>query len=338
LRRLPPARILPAKGEKAMTDYATLIDDETWAFIRRTDTFYPPDTVDMTVADQRRVYDTMCGEFHRGYPPGVTASDAVMGGVPCRSYGVPGAMAATVVYFHGGGFVVGGLHSHDDVCAEIAATTGFRVVSVDYRLAPEHRHPAHFNDSLAATRAVMAAHPGPFLLCGDSAGGNLAAAVSHALRDAGGPQPLGQVLIYPGLGGDRTRGSYVEHAEAPMLTTRDIAFYGKVRFPEGYDPTGDVTCAPLHDTRFDGLPPTAIITAQCDPLASDGPAYAAAITAAGGHAACVEEPGLVHGYLRARSTVTRARTSFARICSALSAMGAGQWPALPDTQAGQAAP
>jgi acetyl esterase len=310
-----------------MTDYTRLIDEETWAFIRRTDAYYPPDTVDRTLEEQRRVYDTMCRAFFQGYPPGVTAVDEPHGGVPCRRYDVPGAMAATVIYLHGGGYVVGGLHSHDDVCAEIAATTGFRVVSVDYRLAPEHRHPAHFDDALAATRAIVDAFPGPFLLCGDSAGGNLAAATAHALRNAGGPQPLGQVLIYPGLGGDKTQGSYVEHAEAPMLTMRDIAFYAAVRFPEGYDPKGDATALPLHDNRFDGLPPTVIITAQCDPLASDGPAYAAAITAAGGRAISIEEPGLVHGYLRSRGTVARARTSFARICGALSAMAAGRWPA-----------
>jgi len=239
-----------------MTDYATLIDAETRDFIRRTDTFYPPDTVDWSVADQRDVFNTMCRAFHQGYPPGITATDAPMGGVPCRVYETTGVMPATVVYLHGGGFVVGGLDSHDDVCAEIAATTGFRVVSADYRLAPEHRHPAHFNDALAAVLAAAAAYPGPFLLCGDT------------------------------------------------------------------------TCAPLQDRRFDGLPPTVIITAQCDPLASDGPAYAEAITAAGGHAECHEEAGLVHGYLRARSTVTRARNSFARICGALSALGAGRWPAL----------
>jgi acetyl esterase len=311
-----------------MPDYNQLIDAETWAFIRRTDTFYPPDTVDMTIEGQRQVYDRMCREFHRGYPPGITATDVSTGGVPCRRYDTAGPMPVTVIYLHGGGYVVGGLHSHDDVCAEIGGTTGFRVVSVDYRLAPEHRHPAHFDDALSATRAIIAAHPGPFLLCGDSAGGNLAAATAHALRNAGGPQPMGQVLIYPGLGGDKSRGSYVDHAEAPMLTMRDIAFYAAVRFREGYDPKGDATALPLHDTRFDGLPPTVIVTAQCDPLASDGPAYAAAITAAGGRAMSIEEQGLVHGYLRARSTVTRARNSFARICATLFAMGQGRWPAL----------
>ena len=312
-----------------MTDYASLIDAETWAFIRLTDSHYPPDTVDMSISDQRRVYDTMCRAFFRGYPPGVTARDESHGGVPCRRYDVDGPMPVTVVYLHGGGFVVGGLHSHDDVCAELAATTGFRVVAVDYRLAPEHRHPAHFEDALSATRAIAAAFAGPFVLCGDSAGGNLAAAVAHALRDAGGVQPRGQVLIYPGLGGDRSRGSYVTHAEAPMLTLRDIAFYGRVRFAEGTDPTGDITAQPLHDTRFDGLPPTLIVTAECDPLASDGPAYARAIIAAGGQAQSIEEKGLVHGYLRARSTVGRAGESFARICAGVAALGAGQWPPLP---------
>jgi acetyl esterase len=308
-----------------MTDYTTLIDAETWAFIRETDSWYPPDTAEAPIAEQRAIYDRMCRAFFRGYPDGVTVTDLPYGGVPCRRYDT-GAMAATVVYFHGGGFVVGGLHSHDDICAEIAATTGFRTVSVDYRLAPEHRHPAHFDDAMAATLAVIAAHPGPVLLAGDSAGGNLAAAVSHALRDRGGPQPVGQVLIYPGLGGDRSAPSYITHAEAPMLTTRDIAFYGRVRFAEGASGTGDPTAAPLQDSRFDGLPPTFIVTAECDPLASDGPAYADAITAAGGKAWCIEEPGLVHGYLRARRTVTRARDSFRRICDALSAFGTDQPP------------
>ena len=99
--------------------------------------------------------------------------------MPCRIY--PGA-APTVVYLHGGGFVVGGLHSHDDVCAEIRATTGLTVVAVDYRLSPEHLHPAALDDALAVIRALL----GPVVLAGDSAGGNLAAAASHVLR---GPRP-----------------------------------------------------------------------------------------------------------------------------------------------------
>ena len=308
-----------------MPDYDHLIDAETWAFIRRTGEFYPDDAVDLTIAGQRAVYDRMCLAFHRGYPAGVAAEDRAVGGVPARIYTTAEAPRATVVYFHGGGFVVGGLHSHDDVCAEIAAATGFRVVSVDYRLAPEHRHPAHFDDAMTAARAAATLWGGPLVVAGDSAGGNLAAAVSHAAR-ASGPIIAGQVLIYPGLGGDRDRGSYLEHAQAPMLSRADVLWYDAIRHPEGQSGAGDPTARPLEDRDFAHLPPTVVFTAQCDPLADDGPAYAARITAAGGRAVSHEEAGLVHGYLRARGTVGRARTSFARICAAIGALGRGEWP------------
>ncbi|HQU67462.1 MAG TPA: alpha/beta hydrolase [Albidovulum sp.] len=308
-------------------DYASLIDAETWSFIRETDRYYPPDAVTLDMAGQRRVYDAMCRAFYRGRPEGLSVEDRAMGGVPCRVYS-PASPRATVVYFHGGGFVVGGLDSHDDVCAEIADGCGVRVVSVDYRLAPEHRHPAHFDDAFAATLAVAAAFPGTLILAGDSAGGNLAAAVAHAAR-AKGPAIAGQVLIYPGLGGDQSRGSYVTHAEAPMLTKADIDFYAHVRFPEGYDSDGDVTAKPLQDKDFTDLPPTVAIGAECDPLCDDAADYAARIREARGAAVAWVEPGLVHGYLRARVTVTRARLSFTRIKGAISALAEGRLPEAP---------
>ncbi|MGL6209272.1 MAG: alpha/beta hydrolase fold domain-containing protein, partial [Paracoccaceae bacterium] len=157
------------------TDYKSLIDAPTWAFIAETNASYPEDTATRSIAEQRAIYDAMCRVFHRGYPPGVTAQDVVIAGVPCRDY--PGAGPA-VVYLHGGGFVVGGLSSHDDVCAEIRGATGLHVISVDYRLSPEHAHPAAFDDAVAVTRALIAS--GPVVLVGDSAGGTLAAAVTHA--------------------------------------------------------------------------------------------------------------------------------------------------------------
>jgi acetyl esterase len=172
------------------------------------------------------------------------------------------------------------------------------------------------------------------VLAGDSAGANLAAAVAHAAR-RGGPEAIaGQVLVYPGLGGDRDRGSYLTHALAPMLTRDDILFYGRIRFAEGQDGSGDATALPLHDRDFSGLPPTVVIAAGCDPLADDAPAYAAAIRAAGGRARAVVEPGLVHGYLRARTTVARARASFDRITAAIAALGRGAWPGDDGTRGG----
>ncbi|MBA3448294.1 MAG: alpha/beta hydrolase [Pseudaminobacter sp.] len=311
-----------------MTDYEKLIDAETWAFIERTNSYYPPDTVDYTIDQQREIYDRMCREFHAGHPDGVTAEDSTIPSpthaIPIRIYRTTEAdMSAMVLYVHGGGFTVGGLESHDDVCAELCARTGYEVVSVDYRLAPEHLHPAAFDDALAAFEWSANTYQRRILLCGDSAGANLCAAVSHATRGHV-VKPAGQVLTYPALGGDMTRGSYVIHAEAPMLTFRDLVFYKHIR-TGGVDRTGDITISPLADADFSNLPPTFIVAAECDPLCSDGEAYGSRIVAAGGKAAWIEEKGLVHGSLRARHSVERARSSFTRIVEALKVLGRGEW-------------
>ncbi len=298
-------------------DYQSLIDGPTWAFINATNASYPDDTASLTITDQRRIYDAMCAVFRQPRPSGLTVEDQTIAGVSCRIYGVESK--SSVIYLHGGGFVVGGLHSHDDVCAEIAARTGLRVISVDYRLSPDHKHPAALDDAVAVARAT----PGPILLVGDSAGGNLCAAVAHTLR--GDARLLGQVLIYPGLGGDRAKGSYLTHAHAPMLTAADVEFYAGIRF-DGPVPARDETSSPLQATDFTGLPPTFALGAECDPLCDDAHAYATAIRAAGGRAHAITEAGLVHGYLRARHSVPRAAASFDRIIAAITAFAAGNWP------------
>lgn len=298
----------------AQTDYQSLIDAPTWAFIAKTAQSYPDDTATASIDDQRRIYDAMCGSFAQGYPPGVMAQDSLFGGVPCRIYA--GAWP-TVVYLHGGGFVVGGLHSHDDVCAEICAATGLRVISVDYRLSPEHPHPAAFDDAVAVTRAAL--DQGPVVLAGDSAGGNLAAAAARALR---GPGLLGQVLVYAGLGGDPDAGSYLSHAHAPMLTRDDVLFYAGIRQSSPEDPTA----APLLDPDLADLPPTIAFSAECDPIADDALHYCTRLTAAGVRAHRILERGLPHGYLRARHMVPRAAASFARITTAIAALANRTWP------------
>lgn len=312
-----------------MADYKTLIDAETWAFIDRTNAFYPPDAIDQTIEDHRRVYDTMCEGFRTAYPKDVTAEttsiETPTHRIPVRIYrAATPDPAAIVLYFHGGGFVLGGLESHDSICADLAGRTRYEVVSVDYRLAPAHLHPAAFDDAMSAFEWAAATYGQNIVLAGDSAGANLAAAVSHATRGHA-RKPAGQVLIYPGLGGDTSRGSYVEHAQAPMLTLSDIETYRSIR-TGGADSTGDITQWPLADADFSNLPPTVLITAQCDPLSSDGAAYQSRAAAAGGLAFWHDEQGLVHGYLRARHTVARARSSFTRIVEAVSALGHGEWP------------
>lgn len=304
-----------------MADYGLLLDDEVRAYIARGADFYPPHAVDLDIAQQRAVYDNMCAAFHAGRPDGVEVWDEPYGGVPCRRYEA-GETDVTLIYYHGGGFVVGGLHSHDDVCAELCARVGVRVISVDYGLAPETVFPGCYNDAKAAFDAIALAYPQTLLTAGDSAGGNLAAAVTHHARG----QIAGQILIYPGLGGDPTKGSYIEHANAPELTTKDMLFYQTVRTGGSPPPTDDPRYAPLHDTDFSNLPPTVIVTAECDPLASDGESYRNAILAAGGQVVWFNEAGLVHGCLRARGMSARGAAFFDRVAGAVDALAKGNWP------------
>lgn len=308
-------------------DYETMIDQETWDFIHRTAACYPADTAERGIEDQRKIYDAMAAVFLAPRPDGVETEDKRVNGVGVRIY-TAGDPTRTVLFCHGGGFVVGGLESHDDVCSEICAQTGYRVVAVDYRLAPEHKHPAMFQDAWGALRWVTDTYEGGVVLAGDSAGGNLAAALSHYARDKS-PEVrariLGQVLIYAGLGGDVDRGSYLDHAHAPMLTRDEILFYMNIR-ATGAGPDADATYAPLHDRSFSGLPPTVLVTADCDPVRDDSRDYRDRILDAGGLAVWINEEGLIHGYLRARHSVSRARNSFERITIAIEALGQELWP------------
>lgn len=311
----------------SQADYSRLIDAQMWAYIRRLDEAYPPDATSYDVAGQRRLYDEMCALFRQPRPPGIATEDAPLGGVPCRFYrNEEGSDAATVLYLHGGGFVVGGLESHDDVCAEICARTGFALVSVDYRLAPENPFPRCFEDAWAAFAALAARQEGPILLAGDSAGGNLAAALAHHARGRIEGRIAGQVLIYPGLGGDMSRGSYITHAEAPHLTRADLEAYRTLRSGGAEPPKNDPRYAPLQDSDFSRLPPTVIITAECDPLSSDGESYRDALRAAGGRAHWSEVKGMVHACLRARTLSDRAAGFFDEVVSAIAALGQGRWP------------
>jgi acetyl esterase len=309
-------------------DYRKLLDADIRAFIDRIDGFYPPEAIDWPIGRNREAYDRMSRAFHAGRPEGVAAETTAIAAptrrIPIRIYrsAAPDA-SAIVVYFHGGGFILGGLDSHDDICAELCAGTGYAVVSVDYRLAPEHTGTAAFDDAVAAFEWVAAAYGQPIVLTGESAGGNLAACLAHHVRGHGRP-PLGQVLIYPGLGGDTMKGSYVTHAHAPLLTASDVEFYHDVR-AGGANSSKDPRYMPLAASDFSGLPPTVIFTAECDPLSSDGKAYRDRILAAGGRAHWLEEQGLVHGYLRARHMSGRAGASFSRIVEAVASLGKGEW-------------
>lgn len=303
--------------------YDVKIDQQTWAFIHKTESFYSGEVVSPTIEQQRGEYNQMCRAFAIDQLDGLYIENHDWDGIPVRIYETLNSIG-TVVYYHGGGFVCGDLESHDDVCAELAVKSQLRIVSVDYRLAPEHIHPAQFNDALQAVQIASNVYSAPLMIAGDSAGGNLAAAVSHHIR-ATDITLAGQILIYPILGTNMDKGSFVNHVHAPMLTLDDVRYYNDIRC-ENSIPENDPTFAPLDDFDFTGLPATVIFTAECDPLAEDGRDYCSSISNAGGKAHCVNEVGLVHGYLRARTTVDRAKHSFERIVAAAVALATNQWP------------
>ncbi|MCA3553990.1 MAG: alpha/beta hydrolase [Aestuariivirga sp.] len=267
------------------------------------------------MAEQRAFYDRYCAHFRQPRPPGVTAEDRRYGGVACRHYRLDGTTdAPLLLYLHGGGFVVGGLDSHDDICAELCAAARIDVVAVDYRLAPEHPFPAAFDDCWAALKALARAHA-EIIVGGDSAGGNLAAALALKARDEQAPRLKGQVLIYPGLGGDMSKGSYVSQANAPGLSTADVRYYR-----DTYRGGGSKFAEPLRETDYRGLAPAFLVAAALDPLHDDCFDYAAALRAAGVHADVREEPLLVHAFLRARSMSAPARAGFEAIALACASL------------------
>lgn len=298
-----------------LTKYAHLEDPGIRDFLIAGERFYPPDAVNFTMAEQRAFYDRYCAHFRQSRPEGVRSEDVVYGGVSCRHYRKAGTGPSPVmIYLHGGGFVVGSLDSHDDVTAEICDVANIDVIAVDYRLAPEHPFPAAFEDGWAVVQAVAKMTP-DIIIGGDSAGGNLAAAICLRARDEGGPKLKGQVLIYPGLGGDISRGSYLTQHDAPGLTTRDVLFYRDI-----YQGNQSKYAEPLREADFTRLPPAFLVAAALDPLHDDCFDYAARLMAHGVAAQVRDEPHLVHAFIRARNMSVPARDSFNAITAACASL------------------
>jgi acetyl esterase/lipase len=308
----------------AETPLARWLDAEMREFITQTNRFYPDEANTASIAESRARYDRMCAGFRAPRPAGVAVTDERHGGVATRRYRPAGAATATLLYCHGGGFVLGGLDSHDDVCAELCDAAGVDVVSVDYRLVPEHVYPAALDDVAAAYRAV-AAEGRPVLVAGDSAGGRLAASLCLRLRRMGEAQPRAQVLIYPGLSADPMRVAGSRAATAPGLTAEDCVYFNRM-FAGGDPPVGDAEYAPLDAADFSGLAQAAIFAAGYDPLRQDAEDYAAALLAAGVPVLYRDDPGLIHGWLRARHRSRLAANAFAAVVMATAALAEMELP------------
>ncbi|SFI37225.1 MULTISPECIES: alpha/beta hydrolase [unclassified Pseudomonas] len=284
------------------------ISPELAAFVARTESFTSDDT---SLAGLRNGYDRMCLAFTPPVPEGLTIADFSLAGVSVRSY-LPTAPTPLdgwpcLLYMHGGGWVVGGLDSHDFICFELASTLQVLVIAIDYRLAPEHPFPAAYQDCRVVWQAIQAGQ-GPhainrqrLVVIGDSAGGNLAAALCLGLRDDRQPLPLAQVLIYPGLGGPPDLPSRRDCADAPLLSSADTDCYLALYLQGSGKPIA--YAMPLLANDFSGLPRALIAVAQFDPLRDDGMLYAERLQAAGVSTVLYPGKGLVHGCLRARRQV-----------------------------------
>ena len=263
-------------------------------------------------------------------PVGEVEDLVVAGGegeLPARLYrpAVDGEHPLPVlVFLHGGGFVIGDLDTHDNQARRLCRDLGALVVSVDYRLAPEHPFPAPLDDCLAATRWVaenaarLGGDPDRLAVGGDSAGGNLATAVAQRCRDEGGPALSAQLLLYPVTDltdpdGERHR-SRRDNASGYLLTQEDMRWFESSYAQDGQrsEPLASPLVADLH-----GLPPTVIVTAQYDPLRDEGNAYAAALETAGVSVTHHCFDGLIHGFFGMGPLSAACEQAVAWTCEAL---------------------
>ncbi|MWL86907.1 alpha/beta hydrolase [Cupriavidus sp. SW-Y-13] len=232
------------------------------------------------------------------------------------------APAPVLLYFHGGGYVVGGLDSHDSLCRDLADAAQCAVLSIDYRLAPEHKFPTAFHDAedacawLRANAASLGLDPERIAIGGDSAGGTLATALCIAARHAGTPQPRLQVLLYPCTSAHQDTASHARLAVGYLLEQRTLQWmFG--HYLRHADDRADWRFAPLEATDLGGLAPALIVLAEFDPLVDEGHAYARRLQAAGVTAQTVVWPGVVHDFARLGNVVDEAARMRAQVGRAI---------------------
>ncbi len=244
--------------------------------------------------------------------------DGVQVTVRLYRHGANAEPRPALLYMHGGGFVTCSIDTHDPYCRTLALETGLIVVSVEYRLAPEHPHPAAFEDSRAALQwlaspaaAQKGIDTGSIVVSGDSAGGALAAALCLWARDNDGPAIVHQVLIYPVIDNDFDTASYQENATGYYLTTESMRWYWQQYLGDA-DADADQFAAPGKASDLSGLPPATIVTAGFDPLRDDGANYARRLKAAGVPVEYRDYDGTFHGFAGIFA-LESARASFAFI-------------------------
>ncbi len=287
-----------------------------------------PPTHTLTPQDARRFYLERRSATQPAPRPVTEVRDLTASGphgdIALRLYRPAGirSPAPTLVYYHGGGWVIGDLDTHDSLCRDLADASACAVVSVDYRMGPEHRFPAAVDDVLAATRWLQSRageldlDAQRFAVGGDSAGGNLAAVVALAWRDAGEAIALKfQLLIYPCTDMRQVAPSHASNGQGYMLTADTLGYFRSHYVDEAQ--YSDWRASPLLHTNLSGLPPALVLTAGFDPLRDEGRQYADALSAAGSTAQYVCFERQIHGFITMGKVIDEANTAIGLCAQAL---------------------
>ena len=255
------------------------------------------------------------------------AATGPAGEIPLRLYRGQGTDASrpqpALIYYHGGGWVLGNLESHDGVCRDIANAAQCTVISVDYRLAPEAKFPAAADDSIAAAQWIhdnadaLGIDRNRLAVGGDSAGGNLSAVVALYARDNGGPKLKLQVLIYPSTDMSSVYPSYEEFAEQLPLTRTTMDWFVDLYLKQRATDAKDWRASPLHAMSLAGLPPAYVITAAMDPLRDEGEEFARALMQAGVAVETKRFDGQIHGFLTMGRIIKDSQMAIADIATEL---------------------
>ena len=299
------------------------LDPQATAFLAEVAAQNPPKYENMPASEGREIFTSLTDIFGTGPEPASTRDIQIPNGPRVRLYrAVGGGRQPCVMYFHGGGWVLGDIETHDTLCRRISAQAGVSVVSVDYRTAPDAAFPAAIDDSYAATKYIseqatdLQIDTSRIAVAGDSAGGNLAAAVCLKARDNAGPAIHSQWLIYPITDADTETASYHKFADDLGLT-RDLMVWFWDQYVPNPDDRSHPLASPLRAESLAGLPPAYLLSAGYDVLYDEGQAYARKMQAAGVSVTEQTHPSMLHGFLHFSEPFDEAASAMTQLTTAM---------------------
>ena len=304
------------------------LDPQAQAFLEQLAASGAPPLHELSVAEARQVIVTLFGTTDNPEPVGAVEDRTIAGAageMPARIYTPPGRGPFPVlVYFHGGGWVIGNLEAYDPTCRALTNAAGCIVVAMEYRLAPEHKFPAAPEDCYAALQwvathaAAIGGDPTRLAIGGDSAGGNLTAVVAQMVRDRGGPHLVYQLLVYPVTDYNFDTASYRENADGYLLTKDAMVWFWNHYLRSAADGS-NLLASPLRAQNLRGLPPALILTAEFDPLRDEGEAYAARLREAGVPVTLKRYNGMIHGFFSLGAVFDQGKQAMAEAAAGLRA-------------------